>query len=121
CRTVMLAMATSGAINDCTLANAARTVHDVVPTSMRVTLLFVAVVSLALSSSCEEKQTGPAPSRFDSVKRTQASTAANNFCEKQWPATEHAQKFVEIPERAIPGAPASSPAKAGAWTWVNLW
>jgi thiol-disulfide isomerase/thioredoxin len=84
---------------------------------MRALVVIVAVLAFA---SCEEKHTGPAPSRFDSVKKT-ASTAANNFCEKQWSTTEGAKKkYVEPPERPIPGAP-QVPAKAGSWKWVNLW
>jgi thiol-disulfide isomerase/thioredoxin len=86
---------------------------------MRAFIVVAAVLALA---SCEEKSTGPAPSRFDSVKKPTTSTAANNFCERQWSTTEGAKKkFVAPPEKPIPGAPAIPDVKAGSWKWVNLW
>ena len=87
---------------------------------MRTAVVVVAAV-IAVLAACEEKPAGPPPSRFDSVKKAQASTAANNFCEKQWPAAEGVKRFIEPPERAIPNAPQPTAPKQKMWKWVNLW
>ena len=87
-----------------------------------VVVVVVAIALAALVSSCDSKPEGKAPSRFDSVKKPASSTAANNFCEKQWPAAaEGGKKFVTPPERPIPGAPAPAAVKAGSGRWINLW
>lgn len=68
-------------------------------------------------AGCEDKPSGPAPSRFASVKKsTQASAAA--FCDKSYPASgESAKRFVPAALRPF-GAAAE---KAKGWTWVNVW
>lgn len=78
----------------------------------------LALLTLCLGLvGCEEKPSGPSPSRFASVKkRTQASAAA--FCDKRYPANgEGSHRFVEPPKRPF-GEP---PAKASGWTWLNVW
>jgi thiol-disulfide isomerase/thioredoxin len=63
---------------------------------------------------CEEKTSGPAPSRFASVKKnTQASAAA--FCDKSYAAG--AKRYVPAAERPF-GDPLP---KATGWTWLNVW
>jgi thiol-disulfide isomerase/thioredoxin len=74
-----------------------------------------------LVAACEsETPEGPAPSRFESVKREPSTRAAATFCEKQWPAAD-ARKYTEVSERPIPRAPAAATVKHRAWKWVNLW
>lgn len=72
---------------------------------------------LVLGAGCDEKPSGPPPSRFASVKKnTQASAAA--FCDKSYPATGPTSKrFVPAALRAF----GAEPAKAKGWTWVNVW
>lgn len=72
---------------------------------------------LVLSAGCDEKPSGPPPSRFASVKKsTQASAAA--FCDKSYPATGATSKrFVPAPLRAF----GEEPSKPKGWTWVNVW
>jgi thiol-disulfide isomerase/thioredoxin len=84
----------------------------------------VGAVLVVFAFGCEEKKPdGPAPSRYAAVKKDSTSTnkAASAFCEKQWPIGEGGKKFVEPPEKAIPGAPQASPAKEGGWKWINVW
>lgn len=89
---------------------------------MRALLLLFVLLVLALGLlACDNKPAGPAPSRFDGVKRAPATAAATTFCEKQWPAAEGAHKFTEPPEKAIPGAPVVPASTVKGWKWVNLW
>ena len=82
---------------------------------MRSELLLIAVLLLG---ACDEKPTGPAPSRFASVKKsTQASAAA--FCDKSYPASgDTAKRFVPPVLRPFGAAAAE---KAKGWVWVNVW
>lgn len=89
---------------------------------MRITSLLVLTLVATLAAGCEEKKPdGDAPSRFASVKRDGAAKGASTFCEKQWPVGEGGKRFSAPAERPIPGMAAGTPAKAGAWRWVNLW
>ena len=78
--------------------------------------LLLAALTLA---GCDEKATGPVPSRFASVKKsTQASAAA--FCDKSYPASgETAKRFV--PAATRPFGATTVWEKAKGWTWVNVW
>lgn len=82
------------------------------------------VATLALAA-CNESQPEAKPAgggRFASVKKEASAKAATAFCEKQWPAAEGTKKYVDIPEKPVPGAPASKgDAPRGSWKWVNLW
>lgn len=75
------------------------------------------VISWLALSGCDEKPAGPPPSRFASVKKsTQANALA--FCDKSYPASGDASKrFVPPAVRAF----GEAPARAGGWTWVNVW
>ena len=66
---------------------------------------------------CDEKPSGPPPSRFASVKKsTQASAAA--FCDKSYPGSgEGSKRFVPAALRPFGNAPA----KTKGWTWLNVW
>ena len=77
----------------------------------------VCLTTLLLLTGCDEKPSGPAPSRFASVKKsTQASAAA--FCDKSYPASgDTAKRFVPASTRPF-GAAAE---KSKGWTWVNVW
>jgi thiol-disulfide isomerase/thioredoxin len=90
--------------------------------TLRVLLATIALLSLL---GCEEstKQPQAAPSRFAAVQKTSNKDAERKFCEQSWPAGEGGKRFVEPPEKPIPGAPAAPPAESGVkgWTWVNLW
>lgn len=88
---------------------------------MRIHVVAAAVSLLALMGCDEKKAEGPAPSRFAAVKREASNKAATAFCEKQWPLGEGGRKYVEPPERPIPGAPVAGKDHPGAWKWVNLW
>lgn len=82
-----------------------------------------ALVIMVIGCS-ESKPEGPAPSRFASVKKEASSRAATAFCEKQWPGSAgeaSAKKYIEIPEKPVPGAPNVPAAPKGSWKWVNLW
>ena len=74
------------------------------------------ISSLLLLAGCDEKPTGPAPSRFASVKKTTQSATA--FCDKSYPVSgAGAKPFVAPNLRAFGG---ETP-KAKGWTWVNVW
>jgi thiol-disulfide isomerase/thioredoxin len=90
---------------------------------VRSELLVLAVVL----AGCDEKNEGPAPERFASVKK-KVDTKASTFCEKSWAPKE--RKFVAADVRPggkwdKPGrdetAPAGVLAAKRGWTWVNLW
>jgi thiol-disulfide isomerase/thioredoxin len=90
------------------------------------TLLILSSLALIVSCSDAPKSDAPAPSRFASVKKEASTKAATAFCEKQWPGSsseQGAKKYIEIPEKAVPGAPTNATAGApkGSWKWVNLW
>ena len=74
------------------------------------------ISSLVAFAGCDEKPTGPAPSRFASVKKTTQSATA--FCDKSYPASGATSKqFVAPNLRAFGG---ETPKSKG-WTWVNVW
>jgi thiol-disulfide isomerase/thioredoxin len=85
---------------------------------------FALVVVLAIGAlGCDEqKPEGPAPSRFASVKKDDASArrAASTFCELSYPRGEGGKAFAPPPERTPPEQP-DVVATTGAWRWVNLW
>ena len=71
----------------------------------------------SLLLGCEEKPQGPPPSRFASVKKNTAASAAA-FCDKSYPASgETSKRFV--PAALRPFGP-ETVRKTG-WTWVNVW
>jgi thiol-disulfide isomerase/thioredoxin len=92
---------------------------------MRTSLLIASLALIATSCSDAPKGDAPAPSRFASVKKEASTKAATAFCEKQWPGSSTetgAKKYIEIPEKAVPGAPSgAASAPKGSWKWVNLW
>jgi thiol-disulfide isomerase/thioredoxin len=74
----------------------------------------VFVLGLVLMG-CEEKTSGPTPSRFASVKKnTQASTTA--FCDKSY--ASGSKRYVPAPERPFGDG---APKKSTGWTWLNVW
>lgn len=81
---------------------------------MRSELLLAAAL---LSTACDEKPSGPAPSRFASVKKT-TQASARAFCDQSYPASgEGSKRFVPAALRPF----GAEPAKATGWTWVNVW
>ncbi len=73
-----------------------------------------ALCALLALTACDDKPTGPAPSRFASVKKaTAASTSA--FCDKSYASGE--RPFVPAAQRPF-GAKA---AKSEGWQWINVW
>jgi thiol-disulfide isomerase/thioredoxin len=72
--------------------------------------------SLLVLWGCDEKPTGPAPSRFESVKKTTQSATA--FCDKSYPATGETSKRFVAPNLRPFGEETK---KAKGWTWVNVW
>ncbi|MDP1824293.1 MAG: TlpA disulfide reductase family protein [Archangium sp.] len=75
------------------------------------------LLSLLVLSGCDEKPSGPPPSRFASVKKnTQASATA--FCDKSYPATGATSKRFVPPALRAFGA---EPTKPKGWTWLNVW
>lgn len=91
--------------------------------AVSIPALLVGAMLLAGVLGCEDKKAdGEAPSRFASVKRDTASKAASTFCEKQFPPGEGGRRYSSPTGRPIPGIKDdATPAKAGAWRWVNLW
>lgn len=84
---------------------------------MRSELLALALAAAACLLGCDEKPSGPAPSRFASVKKNIQASAAK-FCEKTYPPSgEGSRPFVAAALRPFgPSAP-----KAAGWRWVNVW
>lgn len=78
------------------------------------------LVSFLFFIACsDDKPTGPAPSRFNGVKREQGSAATKSFCEVSFPIGEGARPFVNPVEKPAPGA--AAPVASKGWRWVNLW
>ncbi len=68
-------------------------------------------------TACDEKPQGPPPSRFASVKKNTAASAAA-FCDKSYPSSgETSKRFVPAALRPF----GAEPAKSKGWTWVNVW
>lgn len=94
---------------------------------MRVSSFFFAAAACSCAlffvGCTDDKPAGPAPSRFDGVKRVSNSAqATKSFCEVSWPAGEGARAFTVPVEKPIPGYQQPVPGKPmGAWRWVNLW
>jgi thiol-disulfide isomerase/thioredoxin len=76
------------------------------------TPLLLAVLVLA---GCDEKNEPPAPSRFESVKKT-ARTGAQQFCEKSYPKGGEGSRKL-----ALPATRSKPEAVAAGWTWLNVW
>jgi thiol-disulfide isomerase/thioredoxin len=75
------------------------------------------VLSLLVLAGCDEKPSGPPPSRFAAVKKS-TSAAAKAFCDQSYPASgDGAKRYVPAALRPFGQAPEK---KAG-WTWVNAW
>lgn len=78
-------------------------------------------LSIALFA-CTKEPEGPPPSRFQGVKSERATSAAQSFCEKTFPATgDGARKWSPPPERPVPGKQGAEQGPKDGWTWVNLW
>jgi thiol-disulfide isomerase/thioredoxin len=75
------------------------------------------ISSLLVFAACDEKPTGPAPSRFASVKKTTQSATA--FCDKSYPASGAGSKPFVAPNLRPFGA--ETPKSSKGWTWVNVW
>lgn len=76
------------------------------------------MLGLLALAGCDEKPTGPAPSRFASVKKSAQSATA--FCDKSYPASgDGVKRFVAPALRPFGAAAAPAPAKG--WTWLNIW
>jgi thiol-disulfide isomerase/thioredoxin len=80
---------------------------------------WIGLALVGLLYACpSEKAEGPAPRRFDAVKRSdRAEKAGTIFCEKTFSSGE--RKFVTPPEQPVPGD-AGGAAKDG-WRWINFW
>jgi thiol-disulfide isomerase/thioredoxin len=74
-----------------------------------------ALALLLLAAACDEKNEGPAPERFASVKKKPLDAKASTFCEKTWGAKE---KPFTMPAVRPWGGKWDKPA---GWTWLNLW
>ena len=81
------------------------------------TVGFLVIALLAVLTGCDEKPSGPAPSRFASVKKNAAASAAK-FCDSSYPASGDGVKAYFAPQLRPFGNPAPKPS---GWKWVNLW
>ena len=72
---------------------------------------------LALAACDEKKNDGPAPERFEGIKKT-AAQDSQHFCEKFYPPSgEGSRKLAMPPTRPFGAAPEA----AKGWTWLNVW
>jgi thiol-disulfide isomerase/thioredoxin len=69
-------------------------------------------------AACDEKNEGPPPERFASVKKT-AKAAATTFCEKSYPKSGEGARKLALPATRPFGGDKPPPAKG--WTWLNVW
>ncbi len=83
---------------------------------MRSELL--ALVVCILTGCPEDQNEGPAPRRFEAVKRSErADKASTIFCEKAYSAGD--RPWVSPPEQPVPGEKSAS--AEGGWRWINFW
>lgn len=75
------------------------------------------LLGLALAG-CDEKKEGPAPDRFEGVKKS-SSLVASHFCEKSYPGSGDGVKKFEWPPLQPFGD--EVPKVTQGWTWVNVW
>ncbi len=90
--------------------------------TLALLLALMPAAGLVVVGCDDDKPAGPAPSRFNGVKREQNTAAQKAFCEVSFPATggEGGKTFVAPVEKPIPGVSPAGNSRGG-WRWVNLW